>query len=82
MHDVYDGNARSCYWVSFDDLGTLTNSSYVRRFGREREVNDRETDEDYPSEWLFDGRIGVVSTDDLQESYRLCQGVDWSNEAI
>ena len=22
MLDVYDGNARSCYWVSFDDLGT------------------------------------------------------------
>ena len=53
-----------------------------QRIRREWEINDRQADEDYTPERLYGGGIIDVSDVDLQESGRLCEGFDRSDEAI
>jgi hypothetical protein len=39
------------------------------RLWRERKVDNRQTNEDHPSEWLHAGRTGALSADHLQKPH-------------
>lgn len=52
------------------------------RLWREREIDDREADEDYPSEWLLTGRAGDVPTYHFQERHRLRESIDSGHATV
>ena len=52
------------------------------RVRREREVDDRQADEDYTPKWLLTRRTGHVPAHHLQERYRLRKGTNSGNATI
>jgi len=52
------------------------------RFRREWKVDHCQTNEDYTSKWVHQGRIGIVPPNNIQERHRLFQSLDISNAAI
>lgn len=53
---------------------TLANLPRIRR---KRQVNDRQTDEDYPPKWVLGRRARLIPSDRIQEPHGLREGADW-----